>query len=98
MCRALEVGTALGTGDVADNHSKMVYKQETFFISWQSLHLDDISRRFDLQEGRAERKLFFDTPENRPTLALSVGFIPYFTFYGAGHVYLRLSSAGPSLF
>lgn len=26
LYRALEVGTALGAGDVADNHNKMIYK------------------------------------------------------------------------
>lgn len=60
----------------------MIDKRETFFVSWQSLHLDEISKRFDLQEGRAERKSFFDTPENRPTLTLSVGFIPFLHFMG----------------
>lgn len=81
MYRALEVGAALATGDLADDH-KMIYKQETFFISWQSLHLDEISKRFDLQEGRAERKLFLDIHENRATLALSACLIPFLHFIG----------------
>lgn len=53
-----------------------------FFISWKSLHLDEISKRFDLQGGRAERKLLLDIPENRPTLASFVGFFPLLYFMG----------------
>lgn len=70
------VGTAVGTGDVVDNHNKMIYKWYTFFISWQSLHLDETSKRFHLEEGMTDRKLLLDTPENRP--ALFVGFIPFY--------------------
>lgn len=72
------VGTAVGTGDVVGNHNKMIYKWYTFFISWQSLRLDETSKGFNLEEGMADRKLLLDIPDNRPTSALFVGFTPFY--------------------
>lgn len=42
----------------------------------------ETSKRFDLQEGRAERQLLLDMLENRPALALSFVFIVYLHYMG----------------